>query len=110
MRVQRLVLMIAMICLASGWWSWQQAQTVSAAPAPQQAATEHSGNEAGVIKVETRLVLVDTVVTDKKGAYVRDLTAKDFKVWENNKEQPITSFSYEDDAAAPNRNDKRYMV
>ena len=35
----------------------------------------------GTIKVETRVVLVDTVVTDKKGNYIRDLTADDFKVW-----------------------------
>ena len=39
-------------------------------------------------------MLVDTVVTDKKGNYVRDLTVKDFKVWEDNKEQPIKNFSF----------------
>jgi VWFA-related protein len=52
------------------------------------------------IKVETREVLVDTVVTDKKGNYMRGLTAKDFKVWEDNKEQAISSFSYEEDGGA----------
>ena len=38
---------------------------------------------------------MDAVVTDKKGAYVHDLEAKDFKVWEDNKEQQIKSFSFE---------------
>ena len=38
-----------------------------------------------VIKSETRVVLVDAVVTGKKGEYIRDLTAKDFRVWEDNK-------------------------
>lgn len=62
------------------------------------------------IKVETRVVLVDTVVTDKQGNYLRDLTMKDFKVWEDNKEQVITSFSFEDDAASPTKSQKQYLV
>ena len=35
-------------------------------------------NTGTVIRTETRQVLVDAVVTDKKNNYVRDLTAKDF--------------------------------
>jgi hypothetical protein len=50
-----------------------------------------------VIQTETKLVLVDSVVTDKKGQYVRDLTMKDFKVWEDNKEQTIKTFTFEAD-------------
>jgi len=34
-----------------------------------------------VIKTETREVLVDVVVTDKKSNYLPDLEMKDFKVW-----------------------------
>jgi VWFA-related protein len=63
-----------------------------------------------VIRSETRLVLVDSVVTDKKGNYVPDLTQKDFKVFEDNKEQQITSFTYEADPASPNNNQKHYLV
>jgi VWFA-related protein len=63
-----------------------------------------------VIRTETRLVLVDAVVTDKKGAYVPDLAQKNFKVYEDNKEQPITTFSYEADPASPNNNQKHYLV
>ncbi len=48
-----------------------------------------------VIKSETKLVVVDVVVTDKKGAYVHDLTAKDFRLWDDNKEQTIQSFALE---------------
>ncbi len=55
-----------------------------------------------VIRSETRLVLVDSVVTDKKGNYVRDLTQTDFKVWEDGKEQPITSFSFEESTGSTN--------
>ena len=59
---------------------------IGRAQQPAAAAPEQSSS---VIRAETRLVLVDTVVTDKKGNYVRDLAMKDFRVWEDNKEQQI---------------------
>jgi VWFA-related protein len=62
-----------------------------------------------VIRTETRVVLVDAVVTDKKNNYVHDLTQKDFKVWEDEKAQTITSFSFEADPAS-NNDQKRYLV
>lgn len=61
------------------------------------------------IKAEKRLVLVDAIVSDKKGNYIRDLTAKDFRVWEDKKEQSIESFSFESGSTAPNAQ-KRYLV
>jgi len=66
----------------------------------QQPAAQTSETSIPVIKKETNLVLVDTVVTDKKGDYIRDLTVKDFRVFEDNKEQPIKTFSSETSAAA----------
>ncbi|HWX93778.1 MAG TPA: VWA domain-containing protein [Terriglobales bacterium] len=63
-----------------------------------------------LIKAETRLVLVDTIVTDKKGKYVTDLTTNNFKVWEDDKEQAIKSFSYEADPASTNPDQKHYLV
>jgi VWFA-related protein len=66
--------------------------------------------DSGVIRTETKLVLVDTVVTDKKGNYVRDLTAKEFKVWEDGKEQTIKSFASESDPASGPNSQKRYLV
>ncbi len=53
-----------------------------------------------VIRTETREVLVDAIVTDKKGDSVRDLTAKDFRVWEDNKEQAIQSVTLEKGTSA----------
>src|SRR5689334_7178316 len=63
-----------------------------------------------VFKSETRLVPVDVVVQDKKGNYVHDLEQKDFKVWEDNKEQAIRNFSFEADPASPRANEKKYLV
>jgi len=76
----------------------------------QQQPAETAAPSAPTIKVETRVVLVDTVVTDKHGDYIRDLTMKDFKVWEDNKEQTITSFSFEDAGASPTHAQKQYLV
>lgn len=76
-------------------------------PAGRAQAPADSG---AVIRTETKLVLVDTVVTDKKGNYIHDLTAKDFKVWEDNKEQEIKSFSFEAGAASPSNSQKHYLV
>jgi len=65
---------------------------------------EVSAQAPPVIKSETKLVVVDVVVTDKKGAYVHDLTAKNFHVLEDNREQAIQSATLESvtqTAAAP---------
>ena len=60
-----------------------------------------------VIRTETRVVLVDAIVTNKQGEYVRDLTAKDFRIWEDNKEQTIQSVSLEQGSANTR---PRYLV
>jgi len=62
------------------------------------------------LKAEARLVLVDTVVTDKKGNYVHDLTQQDFKVWEDNKEQTVKSFSYESESSPSANPQRRYLI
>lgn len=77
---------------------------------PAQQNPQTPADSGAVIRTETKVVLVDAVVTDKKGNYLRDLTAKDFKVWEDNKEQNITSFSFEADPASPTNSQPRYIV
>ena len=56
-----------------------------------------SAQQTAVIRTETRVVLVDTIVTNKQGEYVHDLAAKDFRLWEDNKQQTILSVSLEKD-------------
>ena len=75
--------------------------------APQAAPAEPSGV---VIKKETKLVLVDAVVTDKKGNYVRDLKQNEFKVYEDNKEQTVSSFSSGADAVAQPKGQRHYLI
>src|SRR5580693_3890777 len=107
MRHRRLALFIGLICLASFWILRESGSSIPRVYAQQSSAA--GADDAGVIRTETRLVLVDAVVTDKKGEYVRDLAQKDFKVWEDGKEQSVTSFSFEENTGSANPK-PRYLV
>lgn len=77
---------------------------------PEAPAQQQPMATSQVIRTESRVVLVDAVVTDKKGNYVHDLTQKDFKVYEDGKEQGVTSFSFGNDPSGPVSAQKRYMI
>src|ERR1700741_3687066 len=79
---------------------------------PEAAAQQQPTATSTVIRTESRVVLVDAVVTDKKGNYVHDLSQKDFKVYEDNKEQQVSSFSFGADLAGQqaNQQQKRYLI
>ncbi|HEY1947333.1 MAG TPA: VWA domain-containing protein [Bryobacteraceae bacterium] len=63
-----------------------------------------------VIRSDSRLVLVDSIVTDRKGAYITGLTQKDFKVWEDGKEQAVSTFSVQADQALSGNHIKHNLV
>src|SRR6202453_3609211 len=108
MRYRRLVLLVGMICLVSCCLLLELSSDNPVVHAQQ--STGAGAGDLPVIRTETRLVLVDTVVTDKKGNYVRDLAQKDFKVWEDGKEQTITSFSFEESTGSSTNPQPHYMV
>lgn len=96
--LRRSLFLVGILCLAS-FLAWTQQPRAQAPAAP-----------GTVIKTETRLVLVNTVVTDKKGNYIHDLTTKDFRVWEDDKEQVIKTFSFGADPGLAPASPKRYLV
>ncbi len=55
---------------------------------PTQADTDD------IVKITTKVVQVDVVVTDKKGVQVRDLKASDFELFQDGKVQKIVGFTY----------------
>ena len=64
------------------------------AQAPTQVAPQ--------IKVETRMVLVDVVVTNRKGEQISGLNQEDFRIKENGKPQVISAFEeHKMDPSAP---------
>src|SRR5882757_4762503 len=86
------------------------AQSTTQTPADTAAATPASP-QGPVIQAESKLVIVDAVVTDKKGNYVHDLKQGDFNVYEDNKEQQVSNFSSGVDAAIQaNTTLRRYLV
>jgi VWFA-related protein len=102
---------VALLALAS----WPLAARAQAPEAPKPATPPTAGNEQAVasgtvIRTESRIVLVDAVVTDKRGKYVPDLTQQDFKVFEDNKEQAISSFSFGSDPTVQVKGQQHYMI
>jgi VWFA-related protein len=83
-------------------------QQPQATPAPSQQPTpppatvpEVDDTPDDVVRITTKLVQVDAVVTDKNGKHVTDLKAEDFELTENGKLRTITNFSYVQQAAVP---------
>ena len=50
--------------------------------------------EEDIVRITTTLIQVDATVLDKNGKIVTGLTADDFEIYENNKKQQITNFSF----------------
>jgi VWFA-related protein len=67
-----------------------------AAPLPLGRGQDRAGDAGGqVLRVQTRLVLVNAVVHDKQGRPVSGLTRDDFTILDGGKDQPISFFSVE---------------
>lgn len=54
-----------------------------------------------VIRIDTNLVVLDCLVTDVKGNVITGLTAEDFVIKEDNKDQQVQSFTLGNDAKVP---------
>lgn len=65
------------------------------APTPSQSQSEPVEGTATVLKVKTRLVIVDVIALDHKGVPVADLQADDFVLQEENKPQKIRVFNFQ---------------
>jgi VWFA-related protein len=103
------VLLALALLVVSAFPSALRAQNSEPAK-PEAPAQQQPVATSPVIRTESRVVLVDAVVTDKKGNYVHGLTQKDFKVYEDNKEQAVTSFSFGSDSSGSVNAQKHYMI
>jgi VWFA-related protein len=54
---------------------------------------EQKKQDEPLLRIETELVQIDLVVTDKGGKLVRDLKREDFELYEDGKKQEITHFA-----------------
>jgi len=87
MKLPRRLLWMALILASFCGLRTGIAQAPTSTPAGQLTTASE------VIRTEANLVLVDLVAMDKKDKYVRDLEAREFHVFEDDHEQPITSFT-----------------
>src|SRR3984885_10740187 len=111
-RQTELLLAAALLVLAAGW-SARRAVVAPAIVRAQQSSAPVAGAPASrsqVLRAESRVVRVDVIVTDKKGNYIHDLTAKDFHVFDNNQEQKVVNFSYGTSTTSTGAPERRYLV
>lgn len=106
-------ILLSLAFLAGNLWS-QSGFLASPSPRSSDASspavtTQASDSISTVLKVKTRLVIVDVVARDKKGQTVTDLRESDFRIKEDGKEQKISVFSFQQpialEAAAPTQLD-----
>jgi len=73
----------------------EAATTPQAAATPAQSQPAQVEGTAAVLKVKTRLVVVDVIALDHKGVPVTDLKPDDFILQEENKPQKIRVFNFQ---------------
>ena len=76
-------------------------QTPAQRPRRVAPATLQQDDADEILRVDTDLVLVDVTVTDAGGRPVRNLTAGDFKLYDEGVERPIAFFNIERRRGAP---------
>jgi len=71
-----------------------QTPPASIPPVPQIPSVTAPADDDEVVRITTNLIQFDVTVTDKNGQPVPDLTPEDFEIFENDKRQDISNFSY----------------
>jgi VWFA-related protein len=71
---------------------WALAAAIAVAPLHSQAPAAGPSAAAPTIKVETRVVLVDVVVSNHKGETIPNLRREDFNIEEDGKPQSLSAF------------------
>src|SRR5215207_4678133 len=62
--------------------------------AAQEPPKQDPTKQGDIVRIDTNLVQIDVVVTDKNGKQVIDLKPEDFEVSEDGKKRQVTHFSY----------------
>ena len=84
-KFQRSIIFVLAVGLFAGAPASRFAQQTQSPPTTQ--------SSQDVVRINTQLVQVDAVVTDKKGKHVEDLTEADFELLVDGKRQSLTHFS-----------------
>jgi VWFA-related protein len=88
-----------MSCRRIAYLCWSLAAAFAVAPLHSQALAPDAKRVGPAIKVETRVVLVDVVVSNHKGEAIANLRQEDFYIEEDGKPQSLSAF---DEHSRPN--------
>jgi VWFA-related protein len=84
------------MALAASCFAQQSAPASTAKDAPATASAQQPAYESSaVLKIKSRLVVVDVVARDSKGVPVTDLKQDDFTILEDGKEQKLRIFTFQ---------------
>jgi VWFA-related protein len=83
---------------------WPLAAAFVIAPLHSQSQAPNPPATAPTIKVETRVVLLDVVVTNHKGETIPDLRREDFNIEEDGKGQSLSAFDEHSRHSSPSAN------
>jgi Ca-activated chloride channel family protein len=92
-RLRRVAVACALVLVVVATASRQAAEVASAQQQKPEKSSTHASpeiDEDEVIKVSTTEVLLPVTVRDAAGRLVTTLERKDFQVWENGREQPLS--------------------
>jgi VWFA-related protein len=73
--------------------------TIAASPAYAQQPDAQGRTSGLTIRLNTDLVVIDVTVTDKSGAYVRNLRPEEIQLFEDGQERKINFFAMNDEVA-----------
>src|SRR5215510_11125687 len=73
--------------------------TVAASPASAQQPDAQGQTSGLTIRLNTDLVVIDVTITDKSGAYVRNLRPEEIQLFEDGQERKINFFAMNDEVA-----------
>src|SRR4051812_30181658 len=88
-----LALIFSLFITATGQ-NQKPAPTATPPPTQPQTQQQEQVDEDEVVRITTNLVQVDAVVTDKSGKLVTDLKPEEFEIYEDERRQKVTNFSF----------------
>jgi VWFA-related protein len=99
--------MLAAVMLGSPATTWAQNQSGATQSTAAQTTPGQSTSGSFTMKMQSDIVLTNVVVRDRKtGEVVKGLKQSDFTIYENNKQQQIASFDYQNVDEAATLNEK----
>ncbi|MBK6796191.1 MAG: hypothetical protein IPG76_05185 [Acidobacteria bacterium] len=100
LRLKRGIMFLLMVISPAGSYSQQlpvptgESKAKASEQNPPKPDSSTQKQNEGIVRINTQLVQVDAVITDKKGRHVEDLTTAEIEMSVDGKQQPLTYFKH----------------